>query len=52
MGCGSRLLRCARVYARGGGGGLKPPQDFKLMLLCVQTVTAKERKKQLSDYKQ
>ena len=45
----------------GGGGGLKPP-DFKLILLCVQAVTAKERpkfviikkqerKKQLSHYK-
>ena len=28
----------------GGGGGLKPP-DFKLILLCVQAVTAKEHPK-------
>ena len=26
---------------QGGAGGLKPPK-FKLMLLCVQAVTAKE----------
>ena len=43
-----------------GGGGAEAPPDFKLMLLCVQAVTAKghpkfrknERKKQLSGYKQ
>ena len=46
----------------GRGVGLKPPPDFKVMLLCVQAVTAKghpkciikkqERKKQLSGCKQ
>ena len=46
---------------KGGAGGTEAHSpDFKLMLLCVQAVTAKgrpkfiiiERKKQLSGYKQ
>ena len=29
----------------GGAGGAEAPPDFKLMLLCVQAVTAKEHPK-------
>ena len=30
---------------KGGGWGAEAPPDFKLMLLCVQAVTAKGRPK-------
>ena len=39
------VLQGGRRGGRGEGGGLKCPRDFKLMLLCVQAVTAKGRPK-------
>ena len=57
-----RLVAVMGIGRGGGRGGAAPPPDFKLMLLCVQAVTAKgrpkfviikkqKRKEQLSGYK-
>ena len=40
-----RLITMARVQGGAGGEGIEAPLDSKLMLLCVQAVTPKERPK-------